>query len=188
MKMLLLLWLQTILGLYACNNPAKEDNTKKAAIQNRNTAIADSIATNSKGEILHNIIVHESGKIKIARAYLSFENGSLLPRTNTISLGDSIYLNLEFDKNWLADNRKTSMDASQEVVTDKGEPVVNIPSLFHKMPVVGKGGISRVYLQAIISKTRRDIDYFIIHYRVWDKNGGGEVKGSYRLYIDDVNE
>ncbi|HVF80522.1 MAG TPA: hypothetical protein VM884_01235 [Flavisolibacter sp.] len=188
MKMLPVLWVLTGLGLYACKNPVNTGGKKEAAVQNRAIAPTGEVATNSKGRILHNIIVQESGSLKIARAYLSFKDGSLLPKTNTVALGDVVYLALLPDKSWLNGTSKVSIEASQQIVTNDGELVLDTPTLFGgKMPV-DRSRFSRIYLQATITKTRPDIDYFIIQYRVWDGLSNDEVKGSYTLYIDDLKE
>ena len=146
------------------------------------------IETNSEAEILNNIIVHESGGLKIARAFLSFEDGTLVPRTNRTELGKAVYLHLLVESGWKHTNRKAYIDASEKIVTDGGEVVLDANNLFKDIPAMDATDANTSYLEATITKTRRDINYFIVSFRVWDKLGLGEVRGSYKLYVDEKAE
>ncbi|RYF86190.1 MAG: hypothetical protein EON98_04440 [Chitinophagaceae bacterium] len=66
--------------------------------------------------------------------------------------------------------------------------VLNATNLFKNNPTVSEADASRINLKATITKTRTDIDYFVVSYRVWDKQGDGEVKGSYKLRIKNREE
>jgi hypothetical protein len=45
---------------------------------------------------------------------------------------------------------------------------------------------ARLLLPSVISRTRRGIDYFVVQFRVWDRKGPGEISGSYRLNVKEV--
>lgn len=181
MKKLLLLLPLSFCSLYSCDNGVKTGDAKQ---QTKKSVTTKEIVTNSKAVILNNILVHERGGLKISRAYLSFEDGTLVPKTNRVAVSQSVYLNLVSTKSWLLQKGTVSLDASQKIVTNKGEMVLDDSTLFKAMPPVNKSGFTHLYLQAKIIATRPDIDHFIIHYHVWDKHGDGEVQGSYQLYVD----
>ena len=166
-------------AFYACNDITEQDDAKRQ----RKTTISKPVK-NGKGGVLHNIVVQESGDLQISHAYLAFENGILLPRTNTVSVSEEVYLNLVIDKSKWVDNRQVTINASQSIVTNKGEPVLNVPNLLENVTLANTNDRERIFLRATITKTRPDIDYFIIDFRVWDIKGKGEVKGSYKLYVE----
>ncbi|HEX8316463.1 MAG TPA: hypothetical protein VF609_15785, partial [Flavisolibacter sp.] len=144
--------------------------------------------TNSDADILNNIIVHESGGLQVGQAYLSYEDGRLVPKSNQVGLGETVLLNLVIDKGWEIKNNQASIDATEIIATADGQIVLNARNLFKSKPTVSESDASRIFLKATITKTRADIDHFVVNYRVWDKWGDGEVKGSYNLYIDKDKE
>jgi len=196
----LALLLLFVFSFSACNMPDKKDTStgvkkKKKIIeddesqtQEKTSVIDDDIETNSDAEILNTIIVHESGGLKVSRAFLSFEDGSLVPKTNRTELGKPVYLNLLVKSGWKVDDGTVSIDASETIVSDAGELVLNATNLFKASPAVQEKNARNIYLKASITKTRKEINYFIVNYRVWDKLGPGEIKGSYRLFVNEAAE
>jgi len=143
---------------------------------------------NSRAEILNNIMVHETGGLQVARAFLSFEDGQLVPKTNKVALNKAVYLNLLIEDGWIVQDGNVSLDASERIITDEGQLVLHAPNLFKAIPSVEETKANHIYLKATITKTRADVSYFLVSYRVWDKQGDGEIKGSYKLYIDEGTE
>lgn len=190
-------WLLVALLLSACNdNGSTEkissvpDNEKKNSqlddsntFRKRNTSQADEATTNSDADILNNISLHESGGLKVAQAFLTFEDGKLLPKSNETSLGTPVYLNLMIEKGWEIRDGQSSIDATEIITTHDGEIVLNAPNLFKATPTIDAKDATRILLKANITKTRPDIDHFVVNYRVWDKWSDAEVKGSYKLYV-----
>ena len=154
----------------------------------KQTATKNEPDTNSDADILNNIVVHESGGLQVGQAYLSYEDGRLVPKSNQVGLGETVLLNLVIDKGWEIKNNQASIDATEIIATADGQIVLNARNLFKSKPTVSESDASRIFLKATITKTRADIDYFVVNYRVWDKWGDGEVKGSYNLYIDKDKE
>ena len=165
-----------------------EDDGDGEAIQTKSAIIDYDTKTNSDAKILNNIIVHESGGLKVARAFLSFEDGSLVPKTNRTELGKPVYLNLLVKSGWKVDNGMVSIDASEKIVSDAGELVLDATNLFKASRAIQEKNSGNIYLKAVITKTRTEINYFIINYLVWDKLGHGEIKDSYRLFVDEAAE
>ena len=168
---------------------AEDDEDREDIKQKKRSAVIDyDTETNSDAKILNNIIVQESGGLKVSRAFLSFEDGSLVPKTNRTELGKPVYLNLLVKSGWKVDNGMVSIDASEKIVSDAGELVLDATNLFKASPAIQEKNSGNIYLKAVITKTRTEINYFIINYLVWDKLGHGEIKGSYRLFVDEAAE
>lgn len=142
----------------------------------------------SNAKVLHDIIVKESGGLQVAQAYLSFESGNLLPKSNTAPLGVPVYLNLVIKDGWDVQDGMVSLDATEKITTNKGQVVLDAPNLFGTKSSVNESDASRIVLKATITKTDPAIYYFVVNYHVWDKRGQGEVKGSYKLFIEPSEE
>ena len=162
------------ISLAGCHSPSAPPSEPLDSFPN--------LQTNSKATILNDIIVHEAGGLTIARAYLSNANGNLLPAGNTVAGGDTVCLNLVVAQGWIAENGQVALGARQSIVTGQGEPVLSSPDLFNGTKV-GESQAGHVQLKAVITQPRSDTQSFLVRYRVWDKNGTGDVRGSYRLHL-----
>jgi hypothetical protein len=143
------------------------------------------LQTNSQAQILNSIVVHEKGGLEIARAFLAYENGSLLQPGNTVLLGDVVCLNLVIKQGWVAENGFVSIGATQTLITKNGAPVLSSSDLFAGTPKIEESKASHLQLKTTITKGLPDAGSFVVNYRVWDKTGDGEVTGNYRLYFAD---
>ena len=193
-------WIFLFFILPACNDLVKTENKtatvekKKATGENKEESSAshrntiyknEEPATNSDADILNNIELYESGGLKVAQAYLTFEDGKLVPKTNGTSLQTPVLLNLIIEKGWAIRDGKSSIDATEIITTHDGEIILNAPNLFKNKPTMDAIDATRILLKATITKTRSDIQYFVVNYRVWDKWSDAEVKGNYKLYLTD---
>ena len=137
--------------------------------------------TVSPAPSLHAITLQQKGGLLVSKAFLTNRQGNLLHRGNTVRVGDTVVLTLAVQEGWVLKNGTASPGASQTIVTDLNEPVLKSGDLFAQMKTVPAAKAAHLQLQAIVSKTRPDIPYYTVHFRIWDKNGEGEVKGQYRL-------
>ena len=135
---------------------------------------------------LNNITINTKGGARLSGAYLTDENGSLLPPQNTLNAGDTVYLHLQVAEGWITQNGRIRIGAEQSIKTSKGEPVLNARDLLSHLPGMPEKEGARLLLPAVIARTRRGIDYFIVQFRVWDQKGPGEISGSYRLSVKEV--
>lgn len=174
---LLLFW--AIASLYACSNGGHQRNEQQAVPN-------DSVPTNSKAQIFNNIHLHEAGGLQVAKAFLTLTNGSLLPSGNTVHINEPVFLNLVIKEGWMAENGKVSLGATQNITTEKGEPVLSSPDLFAGQSLIPESDAGILRLQATITKTREGITRFFVRFRVWDKKGNGEVTGRYVLFLKDL--
>jgi hypothetical protein len=130
---------------------------------------------------LHAITLQQKGGLLVSKAFLTNRQGNLLYPDHTVRVGDTVVLTVAVQKGWVLKNGTASPGASQTIVTDLDEPVLQSGDLFAQMKTVPAAKAKHLQLQAIISKTRPDIPYYTVHFRIWDKNGEGVVKGQYRL-------
>jgi hypothetical protein len=184
----------------ACNGPvinndagsasegqqSAKSTTKKSSLE---TVAPDNDAAITAGSPgLNEITVLEKGGLDVARAYLSFEDGSLVPRTHQVELGQTVYLNLIIDKGWDAQDGAVSIDASERIEAADGRLVLNAPNLFKSMPLIAEDKAAHLLLKAVITRTSPAIPYFVVNYHVWDKRGSGEATGNYKLYVKQANK
>ena len=164
----------------ACEIKVKSKNTdSEPAIKQA------SAEPKTDADILHNISVLQSGRLKVGQAFLTFEDGRLLPKSHRVKLGETVLLNLVIDEGWEVRNGKASIDASEIITTDQNQIVLNARNLFKQKPVMDAEDARRVILKAVITKTNEKIDHFVVNYRLWDQWGDAEVKGSYPLYVEE---
>ena len=133
--------------------------------------------------IYNNIQLNASG-VKVDKAYLLFDDGQRVPDDNFVDFKSPVKMQILIDSGWVEENGKVLLGASEKIITEKGEVVVEEADLFQKYP----DGISvedskSIYLSAIL-KLKEGIPptSFTVSFRVWDKKGDGSVEGSYKLY------
>jgi hypothetical protein len=159
-------------------------NSCQLSIKNDQKVTVPVVQTNSRAQILNGIIVHESGGLVISRAFLASESGELLNARNLVSVGETVYLVLVVAQGWMAQNGFVSLGALQTITTDKGEPVLTSPDLFAGKAQTEEAKAGQVRLKTVITNSRSDTRTFVVRYRVWDKNGSGEVSGSFQLHMN----
>lgn len=145
---------------------------------------SDTVQSNSKAERLNAISLFEKGGLKVAKAFLADEESHLLPSDNRVIAGQPVYLNLVVAGGWMAEKNVVSPGARQTITTENGEPVLSSPDLFAGTPSVAVSKASYLRLKAVITQVEKKRQAFVVHYRVWDKMGPGEITGSYRLLVE----
>ncbi|MFN2457508.1 MAG: hypothetical protein ABR502_04845 [Chitinophagaceae bacterium] len=158
----------------ACNNDAKTKGDKKqqttANKNNRNAKIRNDIQLNAKD-------------VKVSQAFLLYEDGTLVPATNETNVNEPVKLRLVIDEGWKQNAGKVSLGASERIETNDGLLVLDEKDLFKDIASIDTSDAHFVTLTANISRVDKLYDYFLVSFRVWDKNSTGEINGSYKLYI-----
>ena len=133
--------------------------------------------------VYNNIQLNASG-VKVDKAYLLLDNGQRVPDDNFVNFNGPVKMQILIDSGWVEENGKVLLGASEKIVTEKGEVVLEEADLFQKYP----DGISTedsksIYLSASV-KLKEGIPptSFTVSFRIWDKKGNGFVEGSYKLY------
>jgi hypothetical protein len=183
---------QTLLALSvivsACNNTVPSNNSTlfSSKTESHEAKEVDMQATNEeedKQKILNDVSIEAEGGVEVSRAFLTYETDEPVPPSNLTSIGKPIYLNLVLSKGWREEMGEVSIGASEKISTDDGTILSNDGDLFEKYSSISAEDARYIKLKAVVNKTSPSIKYFIVDYKVWDKNGKGMIRGSYRFFI-----
>jgi len=92
-------------------------------------------------------------------------------------------MRLVIGEGWKEQDGRVSIGASEKIETSDGEVVLDEKDLFAAMPTLDANDAKFITLTANISRLDKLYDYFLVSFKVWDKNGSGEISGNYKLYI-----
>ena len=134
--------------------------------------------------MLNDIDITAKGSVKVYRTFLSYKDGSLVPSSNTTELQKPVYLNINVEEGWEEEDGKVSIGASEKITTDDGTLLLDEKDLFKNTSSLDADDAKFIRLQALINSMSGPIKYFNVDFRVWDKNGDGVIKGSYKFYIE----
>lgn len=186
-KLTVLLALTAI--LWACNDslptmdPSKkpdDEKTEKKSDDKSDKKEDDKEKT--KPQLLNDISLETEGDVEVYRAFLGFQNGTLAS-TNTTSLGKDIILNLNITGGWKEEDGRVSLGAYEKISTDKGRIILEENDLFGNKTLAPDDS-KMLTLYAGINEKKEDIEYYVVDFKVWDKNGNGVIKGSYKFYVE----
>jgi hypothetical protein len=171
------------LFLCACNNPSQNNSATQNNNQSKTQSDSNTPVKASGNNKIRNNIQLDTKDVKVSQAFLLFQNGSLVPETNETNVGKPVKLRLIIDKGWKETNGKVSIGASEKIETHDGQLVLDEKDLFSNIKELNGADAHFITLTATISRLEKLYDYFLVSFRVWDKNGSGEITGSYKLYI-----
>ena len=146
--------------------------------------ITSDVNTALNGAVIKNDIDIEAQGIKLREAYLlDAENKPLAE--NVASLEEKIYLVIQTDTGWIKENGKSFIGAGERISTAEGKVIVDATDIFSEydgtgLPADKAGAIT---LSARITQVDPGVENFIVKFRVWDKRGNGEIKGTYKFRI-----
>ena len=137
------------------------------------------------GTVITNNIFLESKGFKIKKATLLLPNRSQVPDNNLVGLNQNIKLVLDIDAGWNLKDGKAFVGASEKITTDGGQTIVDKGDLFADYSTTGFNAEDAkvVSLSAVITSGDNGINYYVVNFRVWDKNGDGEIRGHYKFFI-----
>ncbi len=168
--------------LQACSNDAQEQKPEQET--HVSNATPSNETGNKTGSILNNILLEEKGGLTVSSAFLADEAGRLVNPNNTVTAGKPVYLMLVIKEGWVVKNNLVSPGTEQTITTHNGEPVLKSSDLFAASPQIKAEDASRLQLKVVLKTSRPDIRYYVIRFRVWDKNGKGEITGQYQLQVE----
>ncbi|MBA3662973.1 MAG: hypothetical protein H0W61_02025 [Bacteroidetes bacterium] len=160
-----------LLALAACVNVNKDDN-----------GVEVKVGTDSK--IRNNIQLEEHG-LKVEQAFLLFEDGTLVPQNNETTVGKKILMRLILGDGFKERDGKVFPGASEVIETNTGEVALNEKDLFASYDSTGVSikDAKFLTLSAIITKIDKLYDYFVVKFKIWDKNSTNYVSGSFKFYV-----
>ena len=140
-----------------------------------------SLAQDGNSANIKNGIKIKMGGLTVTKAYLADEDGKE-KKLNTTNLNEAIYINLEIT-GWLIKNGKVNLGASEKIITDKNLLILYEDDLFPGKTDYDAEDAKYIHVKAIITSIQGDIKFFTVKFRVWDKNNGNEVTGTYSFSI-----
>jgi hypothetical protein len=172
----------------ACNNTVPSTNStlfssKSETHPVRETGIQATKEDEVKQKILNDVSIETEGGVEVNRAFLTYETDEQVPSSNLTSAGKPIYLNLVLTKGWKEEMGEVSIGASEKISTDDGTILLNEGDLFEKYNSISAEDSKFIKLKAVVNKPSASIEYYIADYKVWDKNGKGMIRGSYRFFL-----
>jgi hypothetical protein len=121
----------------------------------------------------------------VSRAFLMFDDQTPVPAGNKVSIGQNINMMVIIDSGWTAIEGKAYPGASETIKLSNGFEVLKENDLFagYSNTGVAVSDAKYVTLKAKITEMRDQNNYVIVTFRIWDKKGKAEIKGSYRFFI-----
>jgi hypothetical protein len=177
--------------LSACNNSASTDSksssSKKESKDEKAEEKSDTKKVGEQGgkpQILNDISLETEAGVEVSQAFLSYENGDVVPSPNITSLRKPIYLHLNLTKGWKEEMGEVALGASEKISSDNGTVFLDEPDLFQNYKSLNAEDAKIIRLKAVINSMSGPIKYFVVDYKVWDKKGDGAIKGSYKFYVE----
>lgn len=172
----------------ACNNTVPRSDSNLVSSNDEKGELKEMDMQSPKEDsveqkIANDISIATSGGVELKRAFLSFETDELVPSSNTTSVNKSIYLNLVLSKGWTEEMGEVSIGASQKISTDDGTVLLDNADMFDNYKSISAEDAKYIKLKAVVTRTAPKIRYYIVDFKVWDKNGKGTVTGSYRFFV-----
>ncbi len=163
-----------LFAMAACNN---------AGTANKDAKTNDKPAVSSASQNIRNDVSLKATGVTVQQAFLMFEDGKLVPQDNKVDVGQQVNLRLIVE-GWKAVDGKVLLDASEKIVTDEGQVVLDKPDLFASYPDgINAADAGVITLSAVITRVDKLFKYFEVSFRVWDKRSSENVTGSYKLYL-----
>lgn len=161
-------------AIAACN-PKKKD---ASGVQERPASSA------SASKIVRNDVSFQTtGNPVVHQAFLTFEDGSLVPDNNKVRIGQRVVLHLIVEGWKPAANGKVMLGAAEKITTSEGQVIIDQDNLFDSyQDGVSEADARVITLSAVITAADKKFNYFEVTFRVWDKTAGDNVTGKYRLY------
>lgn len=172
------------LGIVSCNDAAPKQDATKPAESKKAEAPENTekpAAAESTSKIRNGIELSKDG-LDVEQAFLLYEDGSLVPDGNKVSVGQKVVLRLIMS-GWKPDNGKVYLGAAEKITTSEGNIVLDEADLFKEIESVSEQDAKYISLSAVITKLDKLYDYFVVSFKVWDKKSNAEVSGSYKLYL-----
>ncbi len=131
-----------------------------------------------------NDIAIEANGVQVEKAYLLFENGEAVPSGNIVDFSQPVKLILHIDKGWKEEKEKVFLGAAEKIESGN-DVLLDAADLFEQYTDGLSAKDANVISLTATIRLREAIQpltTFLVTFRIWDKKGGGEITGSYKLY------
>jgi len=142
------------------------------------------IAFSQKPEISNGIQLKTTANIKVIKAYLYYDDLSPVPDSNTAKLNENLNLLIKLQPGaWVVKNKFVKLGASEKITTNTGALVSEEKDLFASLKQINPEDARFINLKASMESMTGPVEYLVVHFRVWDKQGKGEISGSFRMHV-----
>ena len=140
------------------------------------------------GAVIYNGIELESQGLHVKEAYLVYtKSGQMLPGNNQTDFREPIGLRLVVDSGWTVEDGNVYPGASEKMVSEKGNVLLNQEDLFQKYNgggAVAAADAKYITLSVSLKGNADNSKSFTVEFRVWDKKSEGFVKGKFKLFLE----
>ncbi len=149
------------------------------------TMVTNTIAAEIDNLAIKNGIKFKATGLTVSEAYLFFDDESLVPENNKVTLNQNVNLLLIIEEGWNMPGGRVYPGSKQVLKLNTGVEILNSEELFAAFDETGVSPEDARYitLNAVITELKDKKNYVIVNFRVWDKKGSGEITGSYKLYV-----
>jgi len=142
------------------------------------------IAFSQKPEISNGIQLKTTANIKVIKAYLYYDDLSPVPDSNTAKLNENLNLLIKLQPGaWVVKNKFVKLGASEKITTNTGALVSEEKDLFASLKQINPEDARFINLKASMESMTGPVEYLVVRFRVWDKQGKGEISGSFRMHV-----
>lgn len=166
-------------GFCQKKKPARKSGTTKTTQQ------AGQADAGAADDAIKNAIQFTSKGFQVSEAYLMFDDENPVPSGNKINLNQNVNLILIIDSGWNEIGERVYPGSKQVIKLGNGEEILQTDDLFSPFDETGVAGTDARYiaLTAVITEVKDKRKPFFVNFRVWDKKGTAEIKGTYKLFI-----
>lgn len=145
-------------------------------------ATDEAVKISPKTKIRNGINVKSKG-LNVTQAFLVYEDGTLVPPENIVKVNQELYIRLIIESGWKVKNGKVAIGASEKVMTSEATTILDEADLFSGNDIVDAKDAGVIVLKVVLNRVDKLYDYYQVNFRVWDKEGDGEITGDYRFNI-----
>lgn len=140
---------------------------------------------NTSDDAIKNGIQFTSNGFMVAEAYLMFDDENPVPPGNKVSLNQNVNLLLIVDSGWNEIGGRVYPGSKQVVKLSNGEEILDTEDIFLAFDETGVASNDARYitLNTVVPEIKDKRKPVVVNFRVWDKKGTGEIKGSYKLFV-----
>ncbi len=126
----------------------------------------------------------EVRNLDVSRAVLVNEQGNPVSSNNTTDVNKPLKLRVFINNGWVTRKGNVALGAYQKIETFQKQVVLEEKDLFEEIGPISSEEAKIITISANIKKIYRKKDSFHVSFRIWDKNGTGNIEGSYKLIVN----
>ena len=173
-----------IILLLTANTITAQKPVVKKAVSVAKKPTSNAVAPAEK--IFDNGITLKIKGFSVAKAYLIYNDETLVPAANKIALNEQVNVRIVLEKGFKEEDGKVFPGGTETIVLSTGEKILESDDLFAAYDITGVNPADAKYLtfKAVITEMRDKTKFITVSFRVWDKKSkANEITGSYKLYI-----